>query len=56
MNPTTNLSAKAYTKKQVGKPKPPKSKAIVGTMNVNKLRAIDPSRMPVKAYTKMQGK
>lgn len=54
MNPMTSIPAKYYTKSVNGKPNPPKNKAVVGSVNVSHLMAIDPSSTPVKAYTKKQ--
>ena len=39
-------------KSVANKPKPPKSKAMVGTPKYAQYRAIDPSATPVKKYMK----
>lgn len=43
-------------KKVSGKPSPPVSKAVIGSMPVVHLNGINPQRVPASAYVKKQGK
>ena len=55
-NPICDLNAKAYTKRVGGtttaKPNVPPTPATICRLNPNAFTSIDPSKTPVKAYTK----